>query len=92
MKWQDELKKYQGLNILYSKQCPWVARSIDEFLTIFAERDLVVNLVELKTAKEAQKGPSVYSVFNLVYNGKILADRYISATRLKNILKKEIKF
>jgi hypothetical protein len=91
MNWQDELKKYQGLHILYSKQCPWVARSIEEFQAIIKERGLSINLVELKTAKEAQVAPSVYSVFNLIHNGKILADRYISATRLKNILNKEFK-
>ena len=27
---EHQLKKYQGLNIIYSNQCPWVARSIDE--------------------------------------------------------------
>ena len=91
MNWQDELKKYQGLHILYSKQCPWVARSIEEFQAIIKERGLSINLVELKTAKKAQEAPSVYSVFNLIHNGKILADRYISATRLKNILNKEFK-
>ena len=80
--WQDKLKKYQGLHILYSKQCPWVARSINEFITIFKERGLDLKIIELNTAQEAQKAPSVYSVFNLINNGKILADRYISATTI----------
>lgn len=89
--WEDELQKYQGLHILYSKQCPWVARSIIEFQAIFEEKGLSVNVKELKTPQEAQKAPSIYSMFNFIYNGKILSDRYISTTRLKNILNKEFK-
>jgi hypothetical protein len=89
--WKKELKKYQGFHIVYSKQCPWVARSIHELQPIFKQNNLDVRIVEFRTPKEAQNGPSVYGVFNLIYNGKLLADRYISTTRFKNILKKEIK-
>jgi len=73
--------KYKELTIIYSKQCPWVNRFI-------AELDYPVKLVELKTAKQAQKAPSVYSVMTLIKDGKVLADHYISKTRFKNILKK----
>ena len=86
-----ELEKYQGMNIVYSKQCPWVARSIAEIESILKKEKFDVKTTELKTAKETQNGPSVYGVFNLIYNGKLLADRYISTTRFKNILNKEIK-
>ena len=47
-------------------------------------------ITEIKTAKEAQQAPSGYGVYSLVYNGKLLSDHYISNTRFKNILKKEI--
>ncbi|MCP4751421.1 MAG: hypothetical protein GY866_11040 [Proteobacteria bacterium] len=43
-----------------------------------------------KNAEDAQKAPSLYGVFNLIYKGKLLADRNISITRFKNIVKKEI--
>ncbi len=80
----------QGLTILYSKQCPWVARLIDEMKPALEEYGLTPQVIELKTAQEAQQAPSLYSTFNLIYNGKLLSDRYISVTRLKNIIKKEI--
>jgi ribosomal protein S18 acetylase RimI-like enzyme len=89
--WQAELKKYHGLTILYSRQCPWVARFIEEVKPILNEEKITPELIELKTPVQAQKGPSLYSVFNLIYNGKLLADRYISTTRFKNILEKELK-
>jgi len=89
--WQGELTKYKGLSIVYSKQCPWVARFIEEAKPIFEDKKLQPTIIELKTAAQAQKAPSLYGVFNLIYNGKLLADRYISTTRFLNIAKKEIK-
>jgi len=76
---------------VYSKQCPWVARFIDESQPIFKKEKLDLKIIELTTAGQAQKAPSLYGVFNLIYNGKLLADRYISTTRLSNIIRKDIK-
>lgn len=90
-KWEDELAKYKDLTILYSRQCPWVARFIDEVQPILEKEKLNPTIIEITTPEQAQKAPSLYSVFNLIYNGKLLADRYISTTRFKNIIKKEIK-
>jgi len=91
MDWEQQLSKYQGLHIIYSYQCPWVARSIKELKEIAKEKGLKVTVTELKTVQEAQHAPSVYSVFTLIYNGKLLVDHYISAKRFQNILNKEIK-
>ena len=89
--WQSELEKYQGLYMVYSRQCPWVARFIEEVKPFLEKEKLDPKIVELKTPAEAQKAPSLYSVFNLIYNGKILADRYISTTRFMNIVQKDIR-
>ncbi len=89
--WKRQLSKYDGLNIIYSNQCPWVARSIKELDEIAKENDLDLKVTELKNAEEAQNAPSIYATFNLVYNGKLLADHYISSRRLLNIINKEMK-
>jgi hypothetical protein len=86
---ESALKKYDGLHIVYSKQCPWVIRFIEEAKELIEKSGAKVT--ELKTAKEAQEAPSIYATFNMVYNGKLLADHYISTTRFKNILSKELK-
>lgn len=86
---ETELKKYKkGLIIIYSKQCPWVARFMEEIKPILEERRLNPRIIELTNPAEAQRAPSLYSVFNLIYDGRILADRYISTTRFLNIIKK----
>jgi len=86
--WQSELGKYSNLTMIYSNQCPWVARFIEEVKPILEEKKLNPTIIEIKNAREAQNAPSIYSVFNLIYKGKLLADRYISTTRFKNIMKK----
>lgn len=87
---KSNLKKEEGLKILYSNQCPWVSRFIHDIKPTVKEANIKLNVKKIISAEEAQKAPSLYSVFNLIYNGKILADRYISVTRFKNILQKEL--
>jgi hypothetical protein len=89
--WISELKKYQGLYFIYSKQCPWVARFIEEVKPMLLKLGLQPTIVELETTEQAQKAPSLYGIFNMIYNGRLLADRYISTTRFLNIVKKEIR-
>lgn len=86
--WKSQLEKYQGLHIVYTRQCPWVNRFMDEMEKRFSE--LEVTITELKTADEAQHAPSIYTSFNLIYNGRLLSDHYISERRFENIIKKEI--
>jgi len=70
--WEKQLSKYQGLNIIYTNQCPWVTRSIKELSEIAREKSLKLKLTELKNSRQAQDAPSVYTVFKLIYNGKLL--------------------
>jgi hypothetical protein len=89
--WQKRLDGYQGLNIVYSDQCPWVSRFIAELGDVIKDKNLDIKITELTTASEAQNAPSIYAIFNLVNNGKLLADHYISNTRFLNIINKELK-
>ena len=87
--WKTQLTTFQGLHIVYSKQCPWVARMVEEIKELEFPEKLGIQITELKTPSDAQNAPSLYSIFNLINNGKLLSDRYISITRFNNILKKE---
>lgn len=87
--WKSKLQAFNGLHIVYTKQCPWVARMVEEIKDSKQVKNLGLQVSELKTPEEAQNAPSMYATFNLIYNGKLLADRYISNTRFNNILKKE---
>jgi len=54
------------------------------------EHGLELKVTRLTSAREAQDAPSYYGVFNLVWNGRLLSDHYVSKGRFKNLLKKEI--
>lgn len=82
--YKKQLAKYKGLHIVYTRQCPWAYRFIDEL----DPKRYGIKVTELKTARQAQTAPSIYATFNLIKDGKLLADRYISRRRFENILKK----
>lgn len=84
------LSRYKGLNIIYSNQCPWVARGIKGMTEIAKEYNCPVKVYEIRNAQKAQNAPSVYATFNLIYNGKLLADHYISHHHFRNLLDKEL--
>ncbi len=86
--WEKQLGKYKGLNIVYSNQCPWVARFVKEINEIIQTKGLRIKITELRTARQAQDAPSIYGVFTLLQNGGILADHYISQRRFLNIMEK----
>jgi len=88
--WEKQLSQYQGLNIIYTYQCPWVARSIKELSEIAKKKGLKLKIVELENARQAQDAPSIYTAFNLIYNVKLLVDHYISSRRFLNIIEKEL--
>ena len=88
--WEKQLSQYKGLNIIYANQCPWVARSIKELSEIAKKKGLKLKIVELENARQAQDAPSIYTAFNLIYNGKLLVDHYISSRRFLNIIEKEL--
>ncbi len=88
--WETNQKKYEGLNLVYAAQCPYFHKVAGELAETAREYGVELNIVELKTAKQAQSAPSGYGTFSLIYNGRLLEDHYISKSRFRNILTKEI--
>ena len=88
---ENQLSNCEGLKIVYSNQCPWVARFMSELSETIKGKSLEIDVVELKTPAQAQAAPSIYAVFNLVSDGKLLADHYISNTRFLNIVNKKLQ-
>lgn len=80
----------EGLHVVYSPQCPMLPKSVNDLAVVAAEYGLDLNTTEIRSAEEAQAAPSYYGVFNLVWNGQLISDHYVSKGRFKNILKKGI--
>lgn len=86
--WDKKLSQYPpGLTIIRSDQCPYIEKSVRE-IGETAEKifGLKAKVVELSNCHQAQKAPSAFATFNIVYNGELLTDHPISNTRFTNIM------
>ena len=82
-------KKYKsGLTILAADQCPYVAKSVERIVAASRTLRLEPRVVRVGSAKAARELPTPYGVFCILYNGKLIAERPISATRFKSIMSK----
>ncbi len=81
---------HKGLQVVYSAQCPYLPKSVNDLSEMAAEHGLELKVTVLTSAREAQNVPSYYGVFNLLWNGRLLSDHYVSKGRFSNLLKKEI--
>lgn len=90
--WHQRLKPLRGLQLLYSNQCPFIGKAVEELPPVAQKYGAELNLVRFDNPAEARKKmPSPYGMFNLVNDGVLLADHPISATRFGNILRKDLK-
>jgi hypothetical protein len=87
--WQEPLGSLKGWHLLYTNQCPMLAKSVHDLREAALELGLALKIRELATAREVQNGPSLYGTFCLVRDGRLLADHYISRRRFLNIVNKE---
>ena len=90
MDWESQQAAYQGWHLLYADQCPWHQKAVDVLMEAAKAHDLDLQVHRIETPDAARNAPSGFGVFSLLYNGKLLADHYISATRFQNILRKEL--
>ena len=89
--WTPTLEQHEGWHLVYADQCPWHEKSVLALSNVAREQNVPLQVTRLETPEEAQKGPSAFGTFALIKDGKLLADHYLSATRFKNILRKEFE-
>lgn len=83
------LRKHgSGLVIFTSDQCPYVAKGLADILQVCARHGLDPEVVEMRSSHEARLAPSAYGVFNIVWDGKLVAEHPISGRRFENIVSK----
>lgn len=90
--WAERLSQFQDLQLIYTNQCPYIGKAVAELPPVAEQHGIQLQLLELNDPAEVrERMPSPYGVISLVYQGRLLADHPISATRFKNILQKELK-
>jgi len=88
--WQIQQNKYKGWHLTYSDQCPWHEKSAEAILNVAMDHGIDLKVSKIDTVEEAKSAPSGFGVFNLLRDGRLLEDHYISHTRFRNIVKKEL--
>lgn len=88
--WSNQQKKYKGWHLSYAGQCPWSEKSVVALLNVAMDHGVDLKVSKMNTVKEAKMAPSGFGVFNLLHDGRLLDDHYLSATRFRTILKKEL--
>jgi len=88
--WTANQKKYNGWQLVYADQCPWHEKSVFALLNTALDYGIDLKVNKLRSASEAKQAPSGYGVFSLLHDGELIEDHYLSATRFRNILKKEL--
>jgi len=88
--WTSQQKKYKGWHLIYADQCPWNESSVAALINVAMDYEIDLNVSKIDSVSKAKKAPSGFGVFNLLYDGKLLEDHYLSATRFRNILKNEL--
>jgi L-amino acid N-acyltransferase YncA len=82
-------KRYRkGLTILAADQCPYVAKSAERIAEASRTLGLEPKVIRVGSAKASRELPTPYGVFSILYDGKLIADRPISATRFMSIMRR----
>jgi len=83
------LKKYRkGLTILAADQCTYVIKSVERIAEASRTLGLEPRIVRVSSAKASRELPTPYGIFSILYDGKLIAERPISATRFMIIMRK----
>lgn len=81
-------KRYRkGLTILAADQCPYVSKSAERIAEASRTLGLEPKVVRVESARASRELPTPYGVFCLLYDGKLIAGRPISATRFLSIMR-----
>ena len=81
------LKRHtKGLTILAADQCPMVPKCVKDIAEASGALGLKTKVVRVRSAKQSRELPTPYGVFSIVYDGKLIAERPISARRFTNIM------
>jgi len=86
---EQRAKKYNsGITVFRSDQCPYLEDATNTVQVVAKELGLNCKVIELKNARDVRTvAPSIYGVFSIVYEGKLLSHHYL----LKKDLVEKIK-
>ncbi|MBN1420437.1 MAG: GNAT family N-acetyltransferase [Planctomycetes bacterium] len=87
---QRLLKRYdKGLTILAADQCPMVPKCVKEIAEASRSLGQKPKVIRVGSAKASRELPTPYGMFSIIHDGKLIAERPISARRFMNIMSRD---
>ncbi|UCH65952.1 MAG: GNAT family N-acetyltransferase [Ignavibacterium sp.] len=86
--WNENQISSKEFKMVYTNQCPMFAKCIPDLKEVANDKKVSFKFSELKLPADAQNAPSGYGVMNILKDGKVVADHYISSKRFENIIKR----
>ena len=85
------LKRYKkGLTILAADQCPMVPKCVKDITETSRTLGLEPKVIQVTSAKASRELPTPYGMFSIIYDGRLIADRPVGATRFSNMMSKTL--
>ncbi|MCP5521040.1 MAG: GNAT family N-acetyltransferase [Verrucomicrobiales bacterium] len=78
----------KGLTILAADQCPYVSKSVGRIAEASRTLGLEPRVVRVTSARASRELPTPYGIFSILHDGRLIAERPISATRFLSIMRK----
>ncbi len=85
--WEENQISSKSFKIVYANQCPMFAKCVNDLSKTAIHQTVSLTFSEMKKSADAQNAPSGYGVMNVMKDGEVVADHYISSKRFENILK-----
>ena len=83
------LKRHtKGLTILAADQCPMVPKCVEDISQAARALGLKPKVVRIRSAKASRELPTPYGIFSIIYDGRLMVERPVGATRFTNIMLK----
>jgi hypothetical protein len=83
------LKRHtKGLTILAADQCPYVPKWVEDISQAARALGLKPKVVRIRSAKASRELPTPYGMFSIIYDGRLIVERPVGATRFTNIMLK----
>jgi hypothetical protein len=83
------LKKHKkGLTILAADQCPMVPKCVADIAEMSRALGLEPKVVRVRSAKASRELPTPYGMFSIIYDGRLIVERPVSAARFCSIMSK----
>lgn len=86
--WQERLERFpHGLTILRTDKCPYLEAATDNIVKAAKQANIEPHIIVMEDRAELMElSPSPYGVFNVIYNGKLLAYHRLTARSFLKML------